>query len=210
MTALRRHGHEMLELAKPLLRQHPVVFGVEQAGGGLAYRRRAIRSGAKMHAAFAVIAQIQLGKCRLVAARERRLCTALFLQLRKREFEMLAGAQLAGGVVGARTEIAARPQASNRHAIAGLRRGIADPKFGEKRFVGQIFKPEGLLAAELSAQAALPVHRRQIGRRMGAGKLGFLGRLGNEISVSGAWISSRYIPHGKFLPKLQSSIHGRK
>ena len=30
MTALRRHGHEMLQLAEALVRQHPVVFGVEQ------------------------------------------------------------------------------------------------------------------------------------------------------------------------------------
>src|SRR5712664_1635431 len=52
MTALRHHGHEMLQLAKALLWQHPVVFRVEQTGGGLAHRRRAIRSGAKMHAAF--------------------------------------------------------------------------------------------------------------------------------------------------------------
>ena len=112
-----------------------------------------------MHAAFAFIAQIQFGKCRLVAARERRLCAALLLQLRKRKFEVLASPQFAGGVIGARTEIAARPQASNRDAIAGLRHGIADPKLGEKRFIGQIFKPEGLLAAELTAQTALPVHR---------------------------------------------------
>ena len=87
VTGLRRHGHERLELAEALVRKHPVAFGVEQTGGGLAHRRRAIRSGAKMHAAFAVIAQIQLGKCRLVAARERRLGAALFLQLGKREFD---------------------------------------------------------------------------------------------------------------------------
>ena len=58
MAALRRHAHEMLELAETLLRQHPVALGIEQTGGGLAYLRRAIRSGTKMHAAFAFIAQI--------------------------------------------------------------------------------------------------------------------------------------------------------
>ena len=91
----------MLQLAKALLRQHPVVFRIEQTGSGLAHRRRAIRSGAKMHAAFAVIAQIQLGKCRVVAARKRRPRTALFLQPGKREFEVLASAQLAGGIIWA-------------------------------------------------------------------------------------------------------------
>ncbi len=35
MTGLGRHGHEMLELAEALVGQHPVVFGVEQTGGGL-------------------------------------------------------------------------------------------------------------------------------------------------------------------------------
>src|SRR6266404_1685556 len=65
-----------------------------------------------MHAAFAVIAQIEFGEGRLVAPRERRLGAALSLQPGQREFEMLAGAQFAGGIVGARTEIAARSQAS--------------------------------------------------------------------------------------------------
>ncbi len=194
MTALRHHGHELLKLAKALLRQHPVLFGIEQTGGGLAHRRRAIRSGAKMHAAFAFIAQIQLGKCRLVAARKRRPGAALFLQPRQREFDVLASTQFAGGIIGAGTEIAARPQAPNRHAIAGLRNGIADPKLGEKRFAAQIFKPEGLLAAELTAQAALPVQRRQIRARMGARKLGFLVRLGRGIQVS---VHQRPIPFSK-------------
>jgi len=50
----------MLELAQTLVWQNPIVLGVEQAGGGPPQRWRAIRSGAKMHAALAVIAQIQL------------------------------------------------------------------------------------------------------------------------------------------------------
>ena len=64
MTGLRRYRHEMLEFAKALVGQHPVVFGVEQTGGGLPQRGRAIRSGTKMHTTFAVVAQIQLGKWR--------------------------------------------------------------------------------------------------------------------------------------------------
>ena len=78
MTGLRHHGHEMLELAKPLVRQHAVVLGVEQTGAAFAHRRRAIRSGAEMHAAFAVIAQIQLGKRWLVAARNAVLAPRFF------------------------------------------------------------------------------------------------------------------------------------
>jgi hypothetical protein len=91
----------MLELAEALVGQHPVASAVEQTGGALAQRRRAIRSGAKMHAAFALIAQIQLGKYRPVAARKRGLGAALFHQPGKREFDALAGAQIAGGIIGA-------------------------------------------------------------------------------------------------------------
>ena len=74
-------------------------------------------------------------------------------------FDVLAGTQFAGGVIGARTEIAARPPAADRDAIAGFRKRITDPKLGEKRLAAEIFKIEGLLAAELAAQAALPIHR---------------------------------------------------
>src|SRR4029077_17054246 len=79
MTGLRRHGHKMIEFAEALVGQHPVVFGLEQTGSGLPQRWRTIRSGSRMHAAFAFIAQIQLGKCGLVAPRKRRLRAALFL-----------------------------------------------------------------------------------------------------------------------------------
>ena len=58
MTGLGRYGLEMLEFAEAFVRQHPVVFGVEQTGGGLPQCGRAIRSGAEMHTPFTVIAQI--------------------------------------------------------------------------------------------------------------------------------------------------------
>ena len=95
------HGHEILDVAKAIFREHAVMFGIEQNLGGLTHRRRAIRSGAKMHAAFAVIAQVQLGKRGLVATLERCPGAALFLQPAKREFDVLAGAQFAGGIIGA-------------------------------------------------------------------------------------------------------------
>jgi hypothetical protein len=97
MTALRRHCHEAFQFAETPLQQRSVVLGIEQAGRGLANLRGAIRSGAKMHAAAAFVAQIQLEKCGLLATRECRLCAALFLQLRKREFEVLAGPSSLGG-----------------------------------------------------------------------------------------------------------------
>src|SRR5258707_12519477 len=160
MAALRRDRHEMLQLAEAVLRQHPIAFGIEQICGGLAHHHRTVRSGAKMHAAFAFIAQVQLRKYWLVASRKRCLGAALFLQPGKREFQVLASTQFAGGIIRARTEITAWAEAPDRHAVAGFRNGIADPKLGEKGFATQVFKPEELLAAELAAQAALPVHRR--------------------------------------------------
>ena len=51
---------ELLQLAEAIVPQHPVVFGVEQAERLLAHLRQAIGAGTKMHAAFAVIAQIEL------------------------------------------------------------------------------------------------------------------------------------------------------
>src|ERR1700730_160167 len=160
MAALRRDRHEMLQLAEAVLRQHPIAFGIEQICGGLAHHHRTVRAGAKMHAAFAFIAQVQLRKYRLVASRKRCLGAALFLQPGKREFQVLASTQFAGGIIRARTKIAAWPQAPDRDAVTGFRNGIADSKFGEEWFACQVFKSEGLLAAELAAQAALPVRRR--------------------------------------------------
>ncbi len=77
------------------------MFGVEQAGGSLTHLRWAIRSSAKVDAAFAVIAQIQLRKCGPVAMRKRCLGAAFFLQPGEREFEVLASTQLASGIIGA-------------------------------------------------------------------------------------------------------------
>ena len=79
----------------------PLCSTSNKPAAASAHRRRAIRSGAKMHAAYAFIAQIQLGKRGLVAARKRRLGAALLLQPGEREFDVLAGPQLAGGVIGA-------------------------------------------------------------------------------------------------------------
>ncbi|WP_245436001.1 hypothetical protein [Mesorhizobium tamadayense] len=101
VTALRGHRHERFQLTEAVVGKHAVAVSVEQRRSGFPHRRRAVRSGTKMDAALAFIAQIQLGKCRLVAARERSLGAPLFLQPGERELDVLAGAQLTGSVVGA-------------------------------------------------------------------------------------------------------------
>jgi hypothetical protein len=185
VIVFRGLGHELLQCAKALLRQHPVVLFVEQTGGSFLQRRRAVRASAEVHTALAVIAQIELGEGRLVAARERPFGAALSLQPAERELYVLAGAELARRVVGARAEIAAGARAADRHAVARLRRRIADPELGEERVAAQVLEREGLLAAELTTQLTLPVGRRQAGGRVGARELGLLG-LGRGIQVWGA------------------------
>ncbi len=128
-----------------------------------------------MDRAPSIVAQIQLGKCRPIAARERRLGTALLLQLREDEFDVLASPQLIGRVVRTSAEVVARLPAANGHAIAALRLRIADAEFGKERLGAEILQAEVLFAAELATQCALPFHRRDIIRRMSTGKFRFLG-----------------------------------
>ena len=81
-------------------------------------------------------------------------------------------------------------------------------KLGEKRLAAEIFETEGLLAAELAAQAALPIYRRKIGGRMRARELGFLVRLGCGIRV---WrldfIEMHSVPSAKFSARHSSASH---
>ncbi|MGY4291368.1 hypothetical protein ACVWXO_010634 [Bradyrhizobium sp. LM2.7] len=94
VTALRHQGHEAFELVRPVVCEDSITLHIEQAIGGHPHRLRAIRPGTEMHAALACIAQVELGKLRLVAACERRFRASLFLQLGERELEMLASPQL--------------------------------------------------------------------------------------------------------------------
>ena len=104
-----------------------------------------------------------------------------FLQPGEGELDVLAGAQLASGVIGARAEIAARPQAPYRHAIARLRNGIADPKLGEERFAVRFSSPKACLRPNWRRK---PRCQSTGERSVGARELRFLVRLGCRIWVS--------------------------
>ncbi len=119
----------------------------------------------------------------MVAARECRFGTALFLQPGQRKFDVLAGAQFVARVIRTGTEIVAWPQAPNGHTIVAFRLRIADAKIREEGLCSHIFQVEQLFAPELPPQRALPVHRSKIGRGVGAGKLGFLVGFGGRVDL---------------------------
>ena len=171
-----RQGQEPLELAQASVGQHAVARGIEQAGGGVPQRRRAIGPGAEMQRASTVVAQEQLGEGGPVALPERGLRAAPAFQPGEGELDVLAGAELGGGEVRAGAVVPAGLPAADRHAIAGSGDGVAHPELGEDGLAPEILEAERLLAAELPAQAALPLRRRQRGRRLAARELRLPGR----------------------------------
>ena len=101
-------------------RQTPVIGGLEQGARRLLDGGRASRSGTEMHAAPAVVAQMDCRKRRRIAAGKSRLHPALFLQRRQREFDVLAGAQFVGRVIRATAKIVSRLRAANRHPVGAF------------------------------------------------------------------------------------------
>ena len=100
----------------------------------------------------------------------------------ERKLDVLAGAQVVGGVVQAGTQVVPRRRATDRHAIAPARVRVEDAVVREDRrrlVPRQVDQLEGLVARELPAQRALPVRRRHLGRfalarqaRLGGGLAG--------------------------------------
>jgi len=96
----------------------------------------------------------------VIAARTRPGATDFSPAGKACEFDVLAGTQFGGGIVGAtnRTEIAARPNAlKTRHAVTGFRTGVADPQTDEegKRTVGaQMLSTKDCSRPELRSTAS--------------------------------------------------------
>lgn len=112
----------------------------------------------------AIAAQIRLGECRVIAAREGRPGAALFLQLREHELSVLAGTQFVGGVIRTGAVAVARQLAANCRATSAHRLRVADAKPGKEGLCADVFQPEHLLAAKLSVQCPLPVNRGDLRR----------------------------------------------
>src|SRR5690606_26907815 len=126
VTASRRRREEMLQLAEAPFGEQTAARGIEKPRRRVQQGRRAVRSGAKMHSAPSIVTQINLGKRRTPPAGEGGLRPTLLLEPGQNELDVLAGAQLVGGVVRAGAVAVAGTAAAYRHAIAGLRLRVAD------------------------------------------------------------------------------------
>jgi hypothetical protein len=169
MAALGHGGDKTFQFVKPLVSQQPVSSFIEQQRRRLSRCRRTICAGTKMHRARAIVAQVQLGERRMVAAREGRLGTALLLQRGKNKLDVLTGSQFVGGVIGAGAIVVARLLAANGHAVGALRLRVTDAELRKERLGADILQPENLFAAELTPQCALPVDWRKFRRSVSAG-----------------------------------------
>ncbi|WP_429346412.1 hypothetical protein [Paraburkholderia sp. Clong3] len=171
VPGLRHPGEKAPEIVETVLRQMPSPRLVEQSGGRFGYLCRTIRAGAKMDRSPSLVSQIQLRECGLITTGEGRLCASLAQQSRQGKFNVLAGAEFVGGVIGTVAKVVARAGPTNRHAIAEVRLRIADAEFGEIRLRPEILQRERLLLPELPTQGALPVGGRHVIGGVDAGKL---------------------------------------
>jgi len=106
--------------------------------------------------------------------------------------------QFAGGPnPGTCTEIAAWPQASNRQRDSWISKRVLTRNSEKNGFHAQIFKPEGLLAAELPTQAACQSSGERSGRRGVWESLGSLfGRVAETWFACVEFIGNRFVQKG--------------
>lgn len=183
VTASRRRREEMLQLVEAPFGEQTAARGIEKPRRRFQQGRRAVRAGAEMHSAPSIVAQIDLGKRRTPPAGEGGLRPTLLPEPGQNELDVLAGAQLVGGVVRAGAVVVAGTETAYRHAIAGLRLWVADAKLRKERLVAPVLQSEHLIAPELAAQCALPVGGRDVHRRMGARELRLLdGSFGSRLA----------------------------
>ena len=83
----------------------------------------------------------------------------------EREFDVFAGAEIIGRKVQACAKVVAGCRAAHGDAVVSASLGIAHAELRKHRLAAEIGQLETLLAAELSAQRALPVVGRH-GRRL--------------------------------------------
>ena len=157
-----------MQLADALGGQGPVLVGIKERAGQRQQPGRASAAGVEPHTARPGVVEPNLAVFRCMAGGQRRLATAAPGQAGEREFDVLAGAQVVGGVVQASAAVVTCCAAPDDHAVARAAGRVVDPEFREHWRDAQVVEPEVLLAAELLAQRSLPVGHGQLGGAAGA------------------------------------------
>ena len=175
---------ELWQLGEVLRQQLPAVGVDEQSPQHRLQVRRKLAAETQANAAQAGVIEEQLTERSTKPGGQR--CLAMWLggELRKGEFDVLAGTEIVGREVRTRTVIVAGLCAANRHAIAAAAIRVENGEFGENGIVAKIFEHERLFAAELAAQRPLPVVGRQVLRFALAGQTRF-GAVGGGSAFGG-------------------------
>ena len=187
--------HERRQIGKVLRRQLPAIGRIEQTP------RRRLQIGWKIAAQteadtpLSAIVEKEFAERSREAACERGLAPRPGADLRQREFDVLAGAEMVGGKVGTRAVVVAGKCTANRHPVAAATFRVEHREFGEHRIVAEVLQAELLLAAELPAQRPLPFIGRQVGGFALAREARFGSASGGSLVVPGGGVSG-YLAHG--------------
>ena len=148
------------QVVHPVPGQHATGVHQEQRRRQAQQVGRAALAGAESHAALRALVQPQCTVRGLPAALQGGLGPAPLQQLAEHELDVLAGAQLVGGVVGTGAGAAARLGAADGHAVAAVGGRVDHLEVTEHRVAAQVGPLEILRPAELAAQGPLPVFGR--------------------------------------------------
>ncbi|MEO8133030.1 MAG: hypothetical protein ABI831_03510 [Betaproteobacteria bacterium] len=150
------------EFAKAFGQKLAIHLVVEQEFGSLPEPAGEITAAPQAYASLSPIVEKQFAEGRLEALGKGRFSPAPDPEPRQGEFNVFAGSQIVGGIVGTGAIVLARAIAANRYPVAARGFRVGYGKVGEHRVVPKILDPKILLAAKLPAQRALPVIDRQV------------------------------------------------
>jgi hypothetical protein len=148
------------EVGKVLRRQLPAAAGRTGVCVRLQFGRK-VAAEAQADASLAGVVEEELAERTLEAAASACLPSGR-ADLGEGEFDVLAGAEVVGREIGARAAVVAGLRAADDDPVAAPAVGVEDRELGKDRVVAEILEAERLLAAELTAQRALPVVGRQV------------------------------------------------
>ncbi len=179
---LRRLGQHA-DVVQAVPRQRPAGRRIEAQPCLLQHLRRASGAGVQTQLTGAQVVQSDLAVRWRMATRQRRLAAAARLQPRQREFDVLAGTQVVGGVVPAGALVVPGRQTADGDEVMRAAVGVVDAERGEHRLRAKVAQGKGLFAPELAAQGGLPVGHRKGLRPPCARQSGLAGRLGQRCGL---------------------------